>query len=179
MLTGSTVLAPGNEKLDPRAVTAERLRERVQTLKAALAHCRYADLPVIAIGHSIGGCAALCLAGAQPRDRDGRPVPVPVEERVKRLVLLAPAVGWFQAPRALSQVRVPASVFVGGEDVVTPPAGIEILRSAPGPVGVRLHEHAEHFDYMTELPPGATPTPGLDRAAFLRGVALGITAALR
>lgn len=127
---GFTVFAPTNERFDPRTVTTDQLHERVQTLKDVLPEYTHGDLPVIAVGHSVGGWAALCLAGAQPWDRDGHPLAVPVEERVTRLVLLAPTVGWFRAPGALAEVRVPVSVFAGAKDSVTPSATTELPGSA-------------------------------------------------
>ncbi len=175
---GFTVLAPTNERFDPRTVTTDQMRDRVQTLKDALSEYTHGDLPVIAAGHSVGGWAALCLAGAQPWDRDGQPLAVPVEERVTRLVLLAPTVGWFRAPGALAEVRVPVGVFAGAKDSVTPSATTELLRAAPAPMDVHVYENAGHYDFMTELPPGMTPTPGLDHAVFLHELASKITAAV-
>ena len=122
---------------------------------------------MVAAGHSVGGWAALCLAGAQPWDRTGRPIPVPAEESVTRLILLAPTVGWFQAPGALAEVEVPISVFAGAKDSITAASTAELLRSAPATVDIHVYENAGHFDFMTDLPPTMTPTPGLDHAGLI------------
>jgi hypothetical protein len=53
----------------------------------------------------------LCLAGATPWGRDRKPLQVPREPRVSRLVLYAPAAGWFAAPGALELVTVPVLVY--------------------------------------------------------------------
>ncbi len=143
---GFTVLAPVNERFDPRVVTTEQLRERVQSLISALSECDNTDLPVVAVGHSVDGWAALCLAGAQPWDRDGSPIPVADEKRVTRLILLAPTVGWFEAPGAPARVRVPMSVFAGAMDLITPPATAEILRSTRSR---RHHSHDRKTFWVT------------------------------
>lgn len=165
--TGFTVLAPTNERFDPRTVTTEQLLERVHSLTSALSEYDHIDLPVVAAGHSVGGWAVLCLAGAQPWDHAGQPIPVPAEERVTRLALLAPTLGWFQAPGALAEVRVPIDVFAGAKDSITPASTAEILRSAPATVEIHVYQNAGHFDFMTDLPPGIGPTSGLDHARFL------------
>ena len=90
------------------------------------------------------------------------------EERVSRLVLYAPTVGWFKAPDALENVHQPITVHVGARDTVTPPATAELLRAAPAVVSIRVHNNVGHFDFMTELPPAIAPTAGLDHGAFLR-----------
>ncbi|TFC27543.1 hypothetical protein E3O55_12005 [Cryobacterium sp. MDB1-18-2] len=175
---GFTVLAPKNERFDPRTVTTEQLLDRAHGLAAALSKYARTDLPVVAAGRSVCGWAALCLAGAHPLDRDGKPLQVDAEERVTRLVLLAPTVGRFQAPGALVDVTVPTDVFVGAKDSITPASMVEILQSAPAMVSIHTEENAGHFDFMTDLPPGMTPTRGLDHAMFLRELASQIAVAI-
>lgn len=177
---GWDVLAPPAERFSPATVTTAQLRARVEALHGALAaHPDRDALPVVAVGHSIGGWAALCLAGARPRTRDGGPIPVTPEPRLSRVVAIAPPVGWFAAPGALADVTVPVAVHVGAADTVTPPSSTELLRAAPGPVTVTVHERVGHFDVaMTELPPGERPAAGLDHAAFLEGLAAAVVADL-
>lgn len=168
---GFVVLAPTHERFDPRSVSTEQLLDRVDGLRAALVDHGADDLPVIAAGHSVGAWAAVCLAGGQPWTREGRAIPVVPEERVSRLVLYAPTLGWFRAPGALAHVRRPITAHVGSRDTVTPPGTAELLRTAPAPVSIRTHENVGHHDFMTELPPSIAPTTGLDHAAFLRELA--------
>lgn len=175
---GFIVAAPVHERFDGRTVTTEQMRERAMGLKAALEQIDRADLPVVAAGHSAGGWAALCLAGGRPAGRDGRRIDVPREPRVTRLVLLAPTVGWFQAPGALDDVSTPLVALVGAADGVTPPASVDVLRSAPTSVDIRTYDGVGHFDFMAQLPPGMAPTAGLDHQAFLRELATDFTAAL-
>lgn len=164
---GFVVLAPRHERFDPRTVTTQQLQERVVGLKTMLSDYGDDHLPVVAAGHSVGGWAALCLAGGQPWTRDGQAIAVTTEERVSRLVLYAPTVGWFRAPDALAQVHQPIIVHSGANDAITPAATAELLRTAPASVSFRVHENVGHYDFMTELPPGIAPTTGLDHRVFL------------
>ena len=78
------------------------------------------------IGHSIGACTGLTLAGGEPwaspqesRDEEAHAVKVTRDERVCSLVLLAPATFWF-IPGSLRGVRVPILIFSGERDEITP-----------------------------------------------------------
>jgi len=144
----------------------EVVQERVTALRAGLDDLGHEDLPVVAAGHSLGGCAALCLAGARPRNREGAAVDVATEPRVNRVVVLAPATGWFAGPDALDDLRVPVTAFVGSKDDVTPPSTAEVLRPAPAGLDLRTCEGVGHFDFMWPLPSNKVPTPGLDHDEF-------------
>ena len=165
------VIAPHFERLVLQATTTAPLLARLAGLVQALEEAAPPDVPVAVVGHSIGGWAALCLAGATPWGREGEPIDVPREPRVSRLVLYAPAAGWFAAPGALDAVRVPALVYAGEQDTVTPITQALQLKSAPGPVDVRLVPSAGHFSFMNVLPPGMSDSPGFDRDAFLADLA--------
>lgn len=176
---GYRVLAPHHVRVAPDTATSDQLVERTRDLKDALAqHGGDVDLPVFAVGHSIGGWASLCLAGALPRDRDGQPLPVPAEPRVSRLVLFAPPLGWFRGPGALDKLSVPVTVFVGERDIITPPATIEILHRGRGPVDARILPRAGHFDFMDALPPRVESDPALNQTVFLRDLSASTVAAL-
>lgn len=175
---GFIVAAPVHERFDGRTVTEDQMRERAVGLSEVLRQIDRADLPVVAAGHSVGGWAALCLAGAQPWGRDRQPIPVPTERRVRRVVALAPTVGWFNAPSALDDLRVPVVVLTGAADVVTPPSTAEILRAAPADVSVRTYDGVGHLDFLSALPASVTPTPGLDHAAFISSLAADFVEAL-
>ena len=174
--SGFVVLAPRCERFDPRTVTPEQMVARPVSMLTALGKRLQDDLPVTAVGHSVGGWAALCLAGAIPYGRDGQPLPVPTESKISRLVLFAPTVGWFQAPGSLATVRAPMKVFVGDEDTVTPPDSASLLRQAPVEVDVKVCPNVGHFDFMDTPPPGITSNPQLDRVAFLEDLAVQTTA---
>ena len=165
------VIAPHFERIVPQTTTTAQLLARPAGLVQALEEAAPPDVPVAVVGHSIGGWAALCLAGATPWGREGEPIEVPREPRVTRLVLYAPAAGWFAAPGALEAVRVPALVYAGEQDTVTPISQALRLKSAPGPVDVRLVPSAGHFSFMNVLPPGMSDSPGFDRDAFLADLA--------
>lgn len=168
---GFIVAAPTHERFDGRTVTDEQMRERAVGLAEALSEAGREDLPVVAAGHSAGAWAALCLAAAQPWGRNRQPIPVPIEPRVTKVVALAPTVGWFLAPGALDNLRVPVVVLAGTADVVTPPATADILRAAPAAVSIQTYEGVGHLDFLSTLPPKVAPTPGLDHEAFIASLA--------
>jgi len=140
---------------------------------------------VALIGHSLGGYTALALVGGQPvvgpaETTDGQPWPIPTppaDDRVKAVVLLAPAVPWFRAEGSLRQVRVPVLLLVGELDEHTPPAHAEIVvRGLPdlGQLTYRVIENAGHFSFLSPFPAART-TPafppsqdplGFDRPSF-------------
>ncbi|MTB87556.1 hypothetical protein H9L21_05625 [Aeromicrobium senzhongii] len=144
----------------------EVVRERVTALAAGLEGLGHEDLPVVAAGHSLGGCAALCLAGVRPRNSQGAVIDVPREPRVGRVVVLAPATGWFEGRDALDDLSVPITVFIGAKDDVTPPDTAEVLWPAPTWLELRTYEGVGHFDFMWPLPENKVPTPGLDHEEF-------------
>ncbi len=123
------------------------------------------------VGHSIGGWAALCLAGALPRQRDGALLAVPRESRVARLVLYGPACGWFAGPDGVTDLRVATTALVGEHNAVTPAEQVRLLERAPAPVEVRVIPHANHFSVMTQPPPGLVQDPALDQAALVAALA--------
>ena len=112
----------------------------------------------------------LALAGARAW-MSASDQPLPISDRIafKRLVLLAPATGFFQAPFALDDLHVPLLVFAGTHDTTTRVAQAEYLKQTLAervPVDLRVCEGAGHFSFMN-LPPPQTVEPLADREAFL------------
>jgi predicted dienelactone hydrolase len=136
------------------------------------------------VGHSLGGYTALALAGGLPtafahETPDGQPrdVPVTPDDRVKALVLLAPATPWFMAPGALRHVRVPILMRIAGKDEHTNEWHAEVVRNgvpAGVPIDYRTVENAGHFSFLSPFPPAMTSPafppsqdpPGFDRERF-------------
>jgi len=172
---GFVVASPEHELTETFA--DDEVRERVVALRSLLDDVALVDLPVVAAGHSLGGFAALCLAGAHPRNRAGEAIEVPSEPRVERAVVIAPATGWFSGEDGLTDVQVPVAVLVGGDDAVTPPGTAEILRTAPSHVEVISYEGVGHFDFMSPLPEGKTPVVE-DHEAFTERFLADFVAAL-
>ena len=182
---------PGNHRDDDSlAGTAQILADRPRQVSAAvdavsaddvLGACVSAD-GVGVVGHSLGGYTALAVAGGRPtafgrETPDGRPAPVPVtpDDRVRAVVLLAPATPWFREPGSLADVRVPVLLFTGSEDEHTGAwhAGLVVDGVAdPATVEARVVEGAGHFSFLSPFPPelaGPPPSvdpPGFDRDAF-------------
>jgi pimeloyl-ACP methyl ester carboxylesterase len=161
------IIAPCFERFDGANVTTTQLLARPVGLVEALHREAAPDATVVAVGHSIGGWAALCLAGATPWGRDGVPLDVPREPRVSRLVLYTPAAGWFAAPGSLDAVTAPMLVYAGGRDTVTPVEQVAHLKSAPAEVDLRIVPEAGHFSFMNTPPPGKVDDDEFDRDQFL------------
>jgi predicted dienelactone hydrolase len=122
------------------------------------------------VGHSIGAAILVTLAGAQMWLGTDRLVNIAPDNRLTRLALLAPPIGFFQAPGALDAVRVPILAWAGSKDSLTPPAQIEWLAYAMRDwqtVDVRVTADAGHFSFM-DLPPPQTTEPLSNKQAFLR-----------
>jgi pimeloyl-ACP methyl ester carboxylesterase len=124
---------------------------------------------VVGVGHSIGATVLLALAGGQLWMRPGDRLHIGRDERLRKLVLLAPAIDFFRAPGALDDVRTPILAWAGTKDPITPPSQAEFLKHALQrrmPVNVHVEDGAGHFSFMNVLPPNVVD-PLADRDAFL------------
>jgi len=184
---------PGNNRSDNRlADSIENLEQRPRDVSAvidwALGQSFFAPRlrpgTAAVIGHSLGGYTALAAAGGVPtsfahESPDGvlRTIAVARDERVKALVLLAPATPWFMGERALEAVRVPILMMIGDNDAHTPHwHGEIVVRGVPDArlVDYRRVPNAGHFAFLSPFPPAMTDPafppsqdpPGFDRALF-------------
>jgi pimeloyl-ACP methyl ester carboxylesterase len=142
---------------------------RGRRLKLALDSVSPPEVPVIGVGHSIGAAMLLALVGGELWMRSGAPLPIAPNDRLERLVLLAPATGFFQVPGALDSVITPLLVWTGESDTITPPVQGEYLRHALGhriAVDLRVIAGVGHFSFMHALPPQVVD-PLANREAFL------------
>jgi predicted dienelactone hydrolase len=184
---------PRNNRNDNTLAGTETiLAERPRHLRLAIDRA-YADAAigphlrrdaVAVVGHSLGGYTALALAGGRPTafphetaDRQPHAVPVTPDERVKALVLLAPATPWYMAPGALQNVRVPIQMWTASEDEHAPPWHAEIVMRGVPEAG-RIDHHvvpgAGHYSFLSPFPPETTSPafppsqdpPGFDRERF-------------
>lgn len=170
---GSVAVAPHFERLMTPRVTDDQLLLRARRLRLALDAVAPPELPVVGVGHSIGTTALLALAGGRVWMRRDASLAIDLDERIARLVLLAPATDFFRAPGALDAVRTPILAWAATEDAITPPAQAEFLERALGarvPVEVRIAEGAGHFSFMNAPPPQSTE-PLADRETFLADLA--------
>jgi len=136
-----------------------------------------ADEPVIAVGHSMGGYTALCVADGQPWTRSREPLAVAHDSRIGALVLLAPACGPFLAPGALAAVTAPVLALTAQHDSLTPDS--EIRAALAGmtdqtQVIIQMVPNAGHFSFLSPFPkalhgpqfePARDPS-GFDRERF-------------
>lgn len=167
--SGFTVVAPHFERLASPAPSEDELLLRTRRLSLTLDATAAPASAVAGVGHSIGAAALLALAGGQMWLSPGQRVDALPDQRLARLVLLAPPTGFFQAPQALNVVRTPILAWAGLEDTITPPNQVDLLQRAMGerlPVEVRVTEGAGHFSFM-DLPPPHSAEPLPDRQVFL------------
>jgi predicted dienelactone hydrolase len=159
----------------------DRPRHLAHTIDALLAHetwgAHIGAECIGAVGHSMGGFAALALGGGQPWSMQRVPLHTITDPRIRAAVLLAPAIEWFGAPGALDGVRIPLLTMVGEHDPVTPAERVQhVLRALPPTVPLTLEvvPGAGHFAFITPFPPPmrrpdfppSTDPPGFDRDAF-------------
>ncbi len=187
---------PGNNRRDDRlAGTAANLANRPRHVRLCL-DAAFADTAVgphlstdgvALIGHSMGGCTALAVAGGRPTsmphesvDDLAHRVDVTPDPRVRAIVLFAPALVWFCAEDdALNDVDVPVLLFTGGADDLALGLNSEVvLQGVRDPRRVEHHvvEGGGHYAFLSPFPaamcdPSFAPSqdpPGFDRAAFHR-----------
>ncbi len=139
---------------------------------------------VCIVGHSMGGYTALAVAGGVPTsfprespDGEFGPVSVSKDNRVKALVLMAPAAVWFRVEGALKDVDVPILMLAAEKDKYTPYFHSQIiLDGLPDHTEIehRIVENAGHFSFLSPFPAKMSGTaflpahdpPGFDRPLF-------------
>ena len=132
---------------------------------------------IFMIGHSMGGCTALAIAGAVPWSREREQIEVSNDGRVKALVLFAPAAAWFQHPDALNHVKLPIEVFSAEHDTLTPYWQADLIKhniKNPALVNVITVKNAGHLSFLAPFPenmrsknfPPSQDPDGFDRQAF-------------
>lgn len=139
---------------------------------------------VAVIGHSMGGYTALALAGGRPTSTSfdvpaGPPVTLEVarDDRVRALVLLAPATPWFMRENALSQVTLPILMLSAEKDAYTPAFHAEVVLNGvadKSQVRHRIVDGAGHFSFLAPFPeamrsgafPPSQDPQGFDRERF-------------
>jgi predicted dienelactone hydrolase len=152
---------------------------------------------VAIIGHSMGGYTGLAVAGGLPMavpsetpDHEHRAIATTPDDRVKALVLLAPAAIWFMTDGALRGVRVPILMLTAEKDEYTSEEHAEIIkRGVPDPAQIdhRIVPNAGHFSFLSSFPaamtspafPPSQDPPGFDRARFHEEMKAEIVAFLR
>lgn len=129
---------------------------------------------VAVMGHSMGGYAALAIAGGIPWSKTGERVEVTPDPRVRALVLLAPGTAFFYPEDSLRDVRIPILMLTAEHDPVTPRWQAELLLDRVpdrGQVTWKEIENAGHFSVLSPFPPHMRNPgflPSTDPAGFDR-----------
>ncbi len=115
--------------------------------------------PLVVISHGGGGShllyriVALHLAQngyvvAMPWSRNREKIEVTHDERIKALVLFAPAAAWFQHPDSLESVGIPIIVYSAEHDTLTPYWHAELIKQKvknPALVTIKTVKNAGHL----------------------------------
>lgn len=184
---------PGNSRTDNRLDgTVANLENRPRHIRLAI-DAAFTDPAIGAllshdkvalIGHSMGGYTALAVAGGRPiasphETVNGtmQPVAVTPDARVRALVLLAPACGWFWADGALSDVHVPILLRTAEKDAHAHYLHVDFIERGVRDrrlVDAQVIPNAGHHAFQSpfpqrmirpDFPPSQDPV-GFDRAAF-------------
>ena len=178
--TGITVVAPHFKMVAPEP-SEDDLMLRGRRLTLALESTPNPSLPVAGVGHSINATLLLALAGGRLWTRlESQPAIEPCR-RLDRLVLLAPALGFFRVPGALNEVRILILAWAGTEDIFAPPADVEFLKRALEcrlSIDLQIVKGAGHFSFMNSPPPQFSE-PLSNREAFLNDLAMQVGSFLK
>lgn len=146
------------------------------------AHVNFDEISLI--GHSMGGYTAIAAAGgipaALPWETDNqipKVIDLEVEERIKKVILLAPALGWFRNEGALKNVDLSILMMTGEKDEITPSFHAEFLLKGMKDSKKVVHKvikNAGHFSFLSPFPetmkkasfPPSQDPEGFNREAF-------------
>ncbi|SDR18935.1 alpha/beta fold hydrolase [Pseudovibrio sp. Tun.PSC04-5.I4] len=187
---GYVVVMPehtGNNRIDnSREGTDENLLKRPHHItdaidaalsSGALGHSIDASR-IAVIGHSMGGYTALAAAGGKPRNEMREPILVRADDRIRALVLMAPATPWLQGSGTLDEITAACLIFSAEHDVFTNSWHTDVVLNGypeQSPIRHIPIANAGHFSFMSPFPapmkqiPGFLPAQdpeGFDREAF-------------
>jgi predicted dienelactone hydrolase len=133
---------------------------------------------VIIIGHSMGGYTALAIAGGEPYTKERVKIKTVKDNRVKAIILFAPATGFFKYDNSLDKVKIPILFFSAEKDTITTAKEhMELVKnqlSQNKKVVFEIIENAGHFSFLSPFPKSmrnpkflpSTDPKGFDRVGF-------------
>ncbi len=170
---GYSVVAPSFERMVGPLVSEEGLLCRGRRLRDVAARVATPNVPLVGIGHSIGGAVLMMMAGARGWLGPGVQLPeMPMKEGpLAALMLMTPPTGFFRGPGSLQSFQLPLLLWAGEQDGIVAPADVAFVHDAlsaqpNADVALRVVEGADHFSFMDARPPH-TPPVLAHRAHFL------------
>src|SRR6185437_2126838 len=133
---------------------------------------------IAVVGHSLGGYAALAVAGGKPWAQTGQQIEVQNDPRVKALVLMAPAAAYYIPENSLNKANIPTLLLIAEQDQITPKKWTSdiILNGVAdkSKVTLKIISNAGHFSFISPFPTAmknpnflpATDPDGFDREEF-------------
>lgn len=118
---------------------------------------------IAVIGHSMGGYTALAAAGGKPRNAMHEPILVKADDRIRALVLMAPAMPWLQGSGALDEITAACLIFSAEHDAFTNSWHTNVvLNGYPEQTPMRHIPvaNAGHFSFMSPFPARMSQIPG-------------------
>lgn len=141
---------------------------------------------ITVIGHSFGGYSALAIAGGKPWTNSGKKLNIEKDSRVKAIVLMAPAAGYFAPDNSLNEVNVPIFLLTAELDNFTQKKWCEdVILNGISDKSLIAHKeikNAGHFSFISPFPahmknpkflPSVDPK-GFDREEFHKHLPLNI-----
>jgi predicted dienelactone hydrolase len=133
---------------------------------------------VILIGHSMGGYTAMALAGGIAYTKERKKITTKKDKRIKAIVLLAPATGFFKSENSLQYIDIPVLFFSGEKDnITTTKEHKDLLENQffdHKNIFFEVVKNAGHFSFLPTFPKAmispkflpSTDPKGFDRCEF-------------
>jgi len=111
---------------------------------------------ITVIGHSFGGYSALAIAGGKPWTNSGKNLNIVKDSRVKAIVLMAPAAGYFASDNALNEVNIPIFLLTAEHDKFIQKKWCEDVIfngiSDTSLITLKKIQNAGHFSFISPFP---------------------------
>ncbi len=106
------------------------------------------------IGHSMGGYTALSVAGGSPWTQSREKIEVTPDNRVKGIVLMAPATLWFTPEKSLANVKIPVMMMIAEHDPYAPREHADLVLRDIKETQMKFSviKNSGHFSFLSPFP---------------------------